>query len=62
LSNINLTVSHYKHWFCRFLMMKMRHIRILTLHHYFDGGIRLDLSEWRSNERRKKSLIKQSQG
>jgi hypothetical protein len=43
-------------------MMKMKLIPTLTLHLYFGGGTKLDLSEWRNKERKKKKLIKQSQG
>lgn len=43
-------------------MMKMKLIPTLTLPLYFDGGTRLGLSEWKSRERKKKILIKKSQG
>lgn len=50
------TFSFVEDYGFRFQMMKMKHILILTHHHFFDGDTRQGLSEWRNRDVKKKNL------
>lgn len=54
---VDLTFYISRSHLLRYRTMKTKPIQISIHHHYFDGGIKLVWSEWKSKKKRKKLWI-----